>query len=335
MALTRLAPWTALALLLPLASAAQASSGRTLTVHRVDSAVELMNKGSVQLFGARKVFDCETGAMLVDLTCDPCEIPAGNFAPSAPGQWVASFFWKLGNDRDRDAQLAFAQKCAQLFDMYPMGGSAKGSNEIGLWAFKGLRNAGPNAVSRVVLTTGGQKGLASFVLPPGQQDVEITAEAFNSIGISTGVPLTISSTCAIVSPTGSGKAKVALVAGKEKCEVVAGSAALPGQKGSVLLSRAVKLDITYEKQKVDELAVPPNAAVVVLGSEVGVLAVTGATTDYQPDLQWLVEPGKGEVKLLGKDRIEFRLEKSVDRADVVLRDVRSGAEDRVTLVRTK
>ena len=44
--------------------------------------------------------------------------------------------------------------------------------------------------------------------------------------------------------------------GKERCEVTVTSPNAPGVKGGVVMSRAVKVEIIYERQRVDQLELP-------------------------------------------------------------------------------
>ena len=306
--------------------------GHQLTVRKIDSAVEVLGKGTVQLFGARKVYDCKTGALVADFACDPCEIPLATYAQQPKDQWMATFMWKKGDDRDKESQLSLARHFAKYFDMYPAGGQDRGETELALWAFKGPRNAGPQGIARIVMQAGGQKGVTTHTLPPGVQDLEVSADALSPAGLELDVPLSFSSACATVSPTGNRKAKVTLMAGKERCEIVAQSPNAPGVKGALLVSRAVKVEILYEKQKVDELALPAGAGAVDLTAEVAVASATPDTT-FQPDLQWMVEPGSGELKVLAADKVRFTLAKGAAKGTVVVRDAKSGAEDKVVFTR--
>ncbi len=289
---------------------------------RVDSAIESLNSGEVQVFGTRREYRCPGGGQVSESACAPCTYAAKAWAERPTEQWIVDFSWAVGDEAEHAAALAQIEHFRRFFDLRARPGVEKGGRRYTFFELAGPR-AVPDEnpeISTLRLHVGGKEA-ALALIPVGEKDVEIEAKAWRRAG--SGAPVAVAdpevafeSTCAQLTQAGP-KVRAALTPGVERCEVKA-LARKGGASASVIVRRELQLFVTYEEQRVDDLVLE-GALVVELGFEA---ATSGKPAQVTP--KWVASSGKLEL-LDGGKRVRLRLDPQQKESLLTLSDEASGA----------
>ena len=293
-----------------------------LAVFRVESAIESLNTGMVQVFGKRRELRCPGGGPSAESDCKPCSFASKDWAERPGEQWIADFSWPLGDEAAHEKAMAEVEHFKRYFELQARGGVEKGGKRYLFFEMVGPRQVSseePEITTLRLLVAGKEAPMA--LVPVGAKDVEIEARAFMKAG--SGAPVEapeaevrFESACAVIKPTSSRSARVTPQRGVERCEVKA-FAKKGGASASVAVRREVQLFVTYEGQRADDLVLQ-GVNVVELGFDV---EPAGRVAKVAPE--WKVEGGTSEL-IDGGKAIRLRLDARGE-ATVTLTDEESGA----------
>ncbi len=318
----------------PLAAAhASKDSGHVLVVTRVESAIENLNKGTVDVFSTRREYRCPTGELVLESTCSPCTMKIERFGERPPNVWTYESSWSADDEashREAAEQLKHFQK---YFELGHASGSERGGRRFTFYEYTGrLKPPPPPAAAvRVRFFVGGKEATAALI-PVGATEVEVEARA-QSRGEDGGLEempqaqISFAASCGAARTLGAGRAMLSIPSGVERCAFKA-TAEPGGASETVGVRRELTLEITYEGQAADEIVLE-GTNVVDLEF---VAEAKGAKVAIEPE--WKAEGGALEVGK-GGGRARFRLEKGAASGAVELLDRKSGAADRVSVRRKK
>jgi hypothetical protein len=318
----------------PLAKAHQRKDkGHVMIVTRTESTIENLSDSSVQVFGLRREYLCPSGELKAEAKCDPCVHPMSAWAERPRGIWVHEQVHADEDEDDRKRALSTTAHFQKYFELTLKDGGLKGGQSVTFFEYAGKLRAPPlpAAAARVRILVNGEPAVGATV-PLGQKGIEIEARAerLGESGALESFPeadITFASSCAVVGASVRGKAGLALKPGVNRCEVTA-TAAPGAATATIVVSRAVSVEITYEGQPADEIVlVGADSNTVIVAYT---CAVEGKDFDCSPD--WKAEGGTLEL-LEEAARASFRLPKGASRGSVTLTDRHSGASDRISVRR--
>lgn len=296
---------------------------------RLDSAIESLNQGTVQVFGVRRELKCPGGGQISESACNPCTYKTSEWAERPAEQWIVDLSWKVGDEAEHAATVALADHYKRYFDLEPRGGVEKGGRRYLLFELKGPRAVvveDPVTTTLRLAVAGKEATLA--LVPAGKKDVEIEAKPLGKAGSGALVEIPnaearFESSCASLVASGPRAARVALHPGVERCEVKA-FAQKGGANASIVVRREVEIFVTCEGQRADSLVLE-GANVIDLSFEV-------SPKEVHVTPEWSAEGGKLEVRDAGRN-VTLRLEPAVSKATVRLLDRESGAAGAVEVRR--
>ena len=305
----------------------------TMVVTKVDSTIENLSGGTVQVFSTRREYKCPGGELGVESVCNPCEERVENFADRPHGVWFFDQAFEIGNHDMHEQSVAEAEHFLKYFELEKRTGSNTGngmSHTFFEYAGKQKAQEAPAVAMRVQLYVNDEL-TAATTLPAGEKEIAVEARAqrkgeSGSLEPFKEAEITFSGTCGVVKNTGKGRALFGLKPGFNRCELKA--TAMPGNAtGSLVMLRETQLDITYEDQAVDEVVLDGSDSVDLSYKAIA----KGESVPINPS--WKSE--SGTVELLDGHHIRFKLAKGAARSDVVLTDQETGATDIITVRRKK
>ncbi|MGI5861774.1 MAG: hypothetical protein ACOX6T_06905 [Myxococcales bacterium] len=304
-----------------------------LEVVKVESAIESLNDGTVQVFGLRRAYRCPTGELVSESACNPCVRRASEWGSRPHGVWIYEAVWRAGDERSRAAAIERLEHFRKYFELEHRGGAEAGSRVFGFHELTGRTRAPAEAAKaeRVRFFVGGAEATAA-VVPAAARFIELEARAQTrgANGSLVEYPearIELTSACGELKEAGPGKALFTLKPMVARCEVKA--TATPGGATAVIgVRRAVEVEITYEGQAADKMLLE-GAESVVLGYRA---SAGGEEMEIQPE--WKARGGALEI-LDGGRSVRFRLEKGGSGGEVQLLDLANGAGDTLVLERKR
>ncbi len=304
-----------------------------LEVVRVESAIESLNDGTVQVFGTRRAYRCPTGELVSESACNPCVRRASEWGSRPHGVWLYEAVWRAHDEKSRGAAIERVEHFRKYFELEHRGGAEAGARVFGFDEFSGRTRAPaePAKAERVRFFVGGAEATAA-VVPAAARYVELEARAQTrgASGSLVEYPearIALSSACGELKESGQGKALFSLRPMVARCEVTA-TATPGGATAAIGVRRAVEVEITYEGQAADKMLLE-GAESVVLGYRA---SAGGGQVEIKPE--WKARGGTLEI-LDGGRSVRFRLEKGGAGGEVQLLDLGSGAGDRLAIERKR
>lgn len=307
-------------------------SAHLLSVMKIDSSIETMNKGTVDVFGLRREFRCPSGELVSETRCDPCTYSSKNWGEPPAGQWVYDMAWESENERSHAVALARLDHFRLFFELAQRAGSEKGGQRHAFFAYAGRleRLPEPARALRVRMLVSGAE-VSAATIPAGVRQVEVEARAQKKgpSGALEDFPdaaISFASDCGTARPAGAGRVAFSLAPGVARCELRA--SAQPGDATAAIgVRREVSVEITFEDHPADQI--------VVRGQDFVDLSVrsdaSGKPVSISPE--WTVTGARLERLDPSGTRVKVRLDEGSAEAEVKVLDALSGAAARLVIRR--
>jgi hypothetical protein len=117
----------------------EGATGHEVTIRRIVSAVEDVNKGVVIVHGFTQVLDCKKPELLSTTRCDPCEYPLDEWVRRPLDVWFVEKTWHRGSSVMRARALRTVEHFNNYFNIRPMEGLEHRGMVHQFWRFDGRR----------------------------------------------------------------------------------------------------------------------------------------------------------------------------------------------------